>query len=107
MSLVYDMPSSGVLKKVRIVYNFKQVDDTVMLVLYSDKHKSQKKIFIDYINGFWQINKINRYTNAATFRQVSGELATIFQQHKLMHEENANAFNLLPDHALLMLTACS
>lgn len=107
MSLVYDMPCSGVLRKVRIVYNFKQVDDTVMLMLYSDKYKSPKNIFIDYRNGFWQTNKINRYTDAATFQQVSSELATIFQRHKQMHEENADAFNLLPDHALLMLSACS
>lgn len=107
MSLLLNLQCNGIAKKIYFIYNFNQVDDEILLVLFNNERKSWQKIPIDYHKNFWNTNKLNNCTDTQTLQHINKKLKIIFKQRSKLVKENLNHFRFLPDHALLLFNGCS
>lgn len=108
MSLVLNLPGKGMPNNIYMIYNFSQIKDEILLVMYVDKCKSWKKISVGYNNGYWQTNTLIKYTDVKTFNEIQYRLKKIFNQHTHLNKHDGlHEAELLPEHAALFIGACS
>ncbi len=108
MSVVLNQPCNAADKKIYFIYNFMQVNDRVLILMYDDACRRLKKIPVDYNNGFWQTSTLDKYTDAETFNYIDNKLKAIFKQHdQLLNFKTTPAATMLADHALMLLGGCS
>ena len=108
MSTLLTLPGNGTPKHIYFIYNFAQVENQVLIILYDDEYKCWLKIPVDYADGFKQVNTIGKYTDTKTFHQIHSELKIIFKQRKqLFRQKLLYNFKLLSEHAVLLCSGCS
>ena len=85
MSIVLKMPYNGSSKRIYLIYDFKQVSDSILLIMYIDDLNRWKKFFINYEDGAWNTDILTSYTNGETLQQIRNKLKGDFQNkvHKL------------------------
>lgn len=89
MSAVIKLPNEGNAKNVYLIYDFKQVNDSILLLMYVEKLNCWKKIFVNNKDGVWDTSVLAPYTDDETFKQLCTKLEFIFSQQKHSDEENA------------------
>jgi len=108
MSLVIKPPLNGFSRNIYIIYNFKQVYDQILIVLYSDVMNNWQKVPVDYKDSSWNTDLLAAYTDDDTFSYISEKLNIIFEQHKLLFNINNSIHPiLLADHVALIFNYCS
>ncbi len=107
MSLVINQPFNKTARNIYFIYNFNQVYDQVLLVMYNNESNAWQKIPVDYSNGSWKTNILSDYTDYESFYYICDKLKIIFDQHKQTSEQAKYTFPLSPDHAVMILGGCS
>ena len=92
MSVVLKLPDNGNTKRIYLIYDFKQVNDSILLIMYVDELKRWKKFFIDYENGIWQTDVLATYMNNEALQQVCDKLKFIFSEQE--HAGEPEGLNL-------------
>jgi|SRR5690606_6469731 hypothetical protein len=64
-------------KKVFMCYNFKQVRDAVLLLLYADRTRRHEKVFIYRNANRWETDVLRNYTNEAAYKAICRKLQTL------------------------------
>ena len=104
MSAVLKLPRNNGSKNIYLIYDFKQVKDSILIVMYVDKLNSWKKIFINYENGAWDIDILAFYTDDVTCAQIRSKLNFILSRHQYSDEQKAlNLEQSMEDNAAFIL----
>lgn len=108
MTTVINLPLNKTHKKAYIVHNFKQVEDTVIMIMYVEKLHSWKKIFFNYEQGFWHTDQYKEYIDAKTSTNLQKQLSNIFYQHDTVsYSPQKKEVGLSADHALMLCGGCN
>jgi hypothetical protein len=108
MSVVLKLPENGVTKQVYLIYDFKQVSDSILLIMYVDDLKCWKKFFINYEEGEWNTNILEAYTNNETLQRIRDKMQFIFSEKEHITEQADLDFDqTLQEEAAFMLGICS
>ena len=108
MSAVLRLPCDGKPNNIYFIYDFKEVDDSILMVMYVDKFNAWKKIFINYEDGAWNTDLLVYYTDNKTYRQICSKLKFIFLKRGSLRGHKALRFNeTMQKEAAFMLDACS
>jgi len=104
MSAVLRLPyHKGSPNNIFLIYNFKQLKDLILMVMYVDKLNTWKKIFVKYKNGEWKTGVLARYMDAKTYRQVCNKLRLICSGDASSDEEMLDLENTMQQEAAFML----
>ena len=108
MSVVLKLPGNGNTKKIYLIYDFKQVSDSILLIMYADELKRWKKFFINYENDIWQTDILASYMDEATLEELRNKLKFIFSEWEHASEpEGLNLEQTMQQDAAFMLGVCS
>jgi hypothetical protein len=108
MSVVLKLPADGATKQVYLIYDFKQVSDSIMLIMYVDELSSWKKFFINYEDGVWKTDILAPYTDNETLQRICDKLKFIFtQQAHVSQPEGLNLEQTMQEEAAFILGVCS
>ncbi len=88
MSVVLKLPDNSLSKNVYLIYDFKQVKDSILLIMYVDEIESWKKFFIYFKNGIWETDVLASSTNDETYKQICNKLEFIFSEQEHMNDQN-------------------
>ena len=107
MSVVLKLPANGTTKQVYLIYDFKQVSDSIMLIMYVDELSCWKKFFINYENDIWKTDILAPYTDSETLQRICNKLEFIFseQEHATQHE-GLNLEQTMQEEATFILGVC-
>jgi hypothetical protein len=104
MSVVLKLPDNGSSKRVYLIYDFKQVSDSILLIMYVDGLNRWKKFFINYEEGEWETDILIPYTDSQTLQQICDKLKFIFSEKE--HTTPPDGLNLeqtMQEEAAFML----
>ena len=108
MSAVLKLPTNGNTKNIYLIYDFKQVDDTILMVMYVDTLNTWQKFFINYENGSWNTKPLNNYTDTETLDKINTKLKYISYEHDHINEHlNINLEEVMQQNAEFILGVCS
>ena len=108
MSAVLKLSSNGDTKNVYLIYDFKQVDDIILMVMYVDEINAWKKFFINYENGSWNTKALTSYTDVSTLEKINDKLKFISHEHDRANEQaNINLEQVMNENAEFILGVCS
>lgn len=108
MNVILNVSANGEHNNIYLTYNFSQVKDKIMVVLYDAENKHWEKIFLDYRYGFLEKNILRQYMNAESFNRFSKISNTLFNYGIQVNKNiKMNNLKLLDDHALLLIGACN
>ncbi len=108
MSIVLKLPGSGTTKQVYLIYDFKQVSDSIMLIMYVDEQQSWKKFFITYEDGAWNTDILKSYTDSETLQRICDKLQFIFsEQAHVSQPEGLNLEQTMQEEAEFILGVCT
>ncbi len=88
MSVVLKLKDNNPAKRIYIIYDFKQVEDSIMLIMYLDGQESWKKFFINYKDGRWKTEILKPYTDEETYEQICNKLKYIFTEQEQINDVN-------------------
>ncbi len=94
-------------KNIYVVYNFKQVADEIMLIMYVDAIKGWQKIAIEYDDGCWNTAMLNNYFSAESYKCINQKLSLIFRENKVLKQDDEKDFMLLLEHVFILFNCCS
>jgi hypothetical protein len=80
MSVALKLPGNGNSERVYLIYDFKQVSDSILLIMYVDKLKRWKKFFINFEDGEWKTDILASYANSETLQYICDKLRFIFSE---------------------------
>ena len=104
MSAVLKLTANGCINNICLIYDFKQVSDAILVIMYVDKLHTWEKIFISYEEGAWDTSVLAYYTDANAYRQICNKLKLVFMKHAHAGEEKALYLeNTMREDALFML----
>lgn len=87
MSAVLRLPSyNGKPNNIFLIYNFQQVSNTMMMIIYVHKVNRWKKIMINYEDEQWNTKMLNRFMDADTYQQVCNKLSLIYPSNTSSEE---------------------
>jgi hypothetical protein len=108
MSAVLKLSNNGNTKSIYLIYDFKQVDDTILMVMYVDKIAAWKKFFINYENGSWNTKGLSSYTDATTLESINDKLKFISHELDNANEQpNVNLEQVMQENAEFILNVCT
>lgn len=108
MSVVLKLPDNDSANKVYLIYDFKQVSDSILLIMYVDELKRWKKFFINYEDGAWKTDILIPYTNSQTLQQICDKLKFIFSEKEHINTQDDLDFDkTMQEDATFMLGVCS
>ena len=89
MSVVLKLSDNDNPKRVYLIYDFKQVSDSILLIMYIDELKRWKKFFINYEDGEWKTDILASHTDSKTLQHICNKLKFIFseKEHIQKHED--------------------
>ena len=93
MSAVVHVPAGGDTKKIYFIYNFKQVNDFIVIVMFNETVKQWQQFIIHYIDGKWETDVLSACTNDETFKQICWKLESVFDEqasHKTRENISCN-----------------
>jgi hypothetical protein len=104
MSVVLKLPEKGTTKQVYLIYDFKQVSDSILLIMYVNELKRWKKFFIDYEDGAWKTDSLAPYTDNETLQRICDKLKFIFlEQTQISKPADLNLEETMQQEAAFML----
>lgn len=106
MCAILNLPGKGHPNNVYLIYDFTQVNDAIMIVLYANKSGSWEKIFINYENGFWNTDMLLNFTDKKTYTKICSNLELIIYKPTDKHI-TLYADKMMNEHAAILLDACS
>jgi hypothetical protein len=80
MSVALKLSDNGNSKRAYLIYDFKQVSDSILLIMYVDELKRWKKFFINYEDGEWKTDTLASYANSETLQRICDKLKFIFSE---------------------------
>ncbi len=96
--------NTDVLDNVIIFYDFKQVNDVLMIVTFDEKTKSWEKVFVYNSANGWETNSLKQYVNNKKFEWISKKLNLIFQQSEIdVHFDNINLDEVMKNESKFVL----
>jgi hypothetical protein len=108
MSAVLKLSENDNPKRAYLIYDFKQVSDSILLIMYIDELKRWKKFFINYEDNAWQTDILISYTDDKTLRQIRNKLEFIFSEKEHVTKyDDLNFDQTLQEDAIFMLGVCS
>jgi len=104
MSAVLKLPwYNGMPNNIFLIYDFKQIKDLILMVMYVDKLKTWKKVFITYKDGEWKTRILTRYMNAKTYKQVCNKLRLVCPTGITSNEKALSLEQTMQQEAAFML----
>jgi hypothetical protein len=104
MSTVLKLPwYNGKPNNIYLIYDFKQVKDVILMVMYVDKLRAWKKIFLNYRDDKWKTNILTCYMNAETYKQVCNKLQLISPTVITANEKALNLERTIQQEATFLL----
>ena len=104
MSAVVHVPAGGDTKKIYFIYNFKQVNDFIVIVMFNETVKQWQQFIIHYIDGKWETDVLSACTNDETFRQICWKLESVFdEQSSHKTQENISCNEIIVQDAEFLL----
>lgn len=88
MSVVLKLKNDNNAKRVYLIYDFKQIKDSIMLIMYLDNRECWKKFFINYKDGEWKTEILKPYTDEETYKQICNKLKYIFTEQEHINDIN-------------------
>ena len=107
MSAVLKLSTNGSTKNIFLIYDFKQVHDTILMVMYVDEIGAWKKFFINYENGSWNTNTLSGYTDAPTLEKINDKLKFVSHEHDHVEQSNVNLEQVMQENAEFILNVCT
>ena len=108
MSAVLRLPfNNGKPNNIFLIYDFKQIKDVILMVMYVDKLNSWQKVFVSYKDGAWNTHTLTRYMDAQTYKHVCNKLQLIFPTGLTANEKALDLEQTMQNEATLMLGLCS
>ena len=89
MSAILKLIHNNFISNVCLIYNFKQVSDSILVIMYVDKLNAWKKMFISYNDGIWDTSVVADYTDNETYQQICNKLKFVFIKHEHAKEDRA------------------
>ncbi len=89
MSAILKLVTDNCVNNVCLIYNFKQVNDSILVIMYVEKLQAWGKIFLSYDNGAWNTPVLADYTDYETYQQICNKLKFIFFKHEHAGENRA------------------
>ena len=80
MSTIVHVPVGGDTKKIYFIYNFKQVNDFIVIVMFNDAIKQWQQFIIHYVVGRWETDVLSACTNDEAFKQICWKLESVFDE---------------------------
>ena len=108
MSAVLKLSNNGNTKNIFLIYDFKQVDDTILMVMYVDEISAWKKFFINYENGSWNTKALNDYTDSFTLDKINDKLKFVSYEHDhAIEQSHVNLEQVMQENAEFILNVCT
>ncbi len=108
MSAVLKLPShNGKPCRIFLIYDFKQVKDLILMVMYVDKLNTWKKVFVIYENGKWRTSVFASYLDKKTYMQVCNKLRLISPIVRAPTKKALNLEQTMKQEAAFILNVCS
>jgi hypothetical protein len=108
MSAVLRLPYyNGTPINIYLIYDFKQIKDVILMVMYVDKLNTWKKIFVNYEDGVWRTRMLTHYIDTKMYKQVCNKLQLICPGDTASNEEALNLEQTMQQEAAFMLNVCS
>ena len=107
MYATLNLPCNGNPKIIYLIYNFKEVSDSVLLVMYVDKFNCWKKIFINYKDGTWNTDTLIAYADAMISKQIRSTIESIVRKSYADKPEVLYLKDVMHEHAALIFGTCS
>ena len=91
MSAVLRLPcNNGEPNNIFLIYDFKQVENFILMVMYVEKFNTWKKVFVNYVDNAWDTEDLVCYTNHKTYKQICTKLRLISPTGKTSNEKALN-----------------
>jgi hypothetical protein len=108
MSVVLKLSDNGNPKNAYLIYDFKQVSDSILLIMYVDKLSRWKKFFINYEDGEWKADTLSSYTDSETLQHICDKLKFIFSEKEHITKYDDLDFDkTLQEDVTFMLGVCT
>ena len=108
MSAVLKLSGNDILKYVYLIYDFDQVSDSMCLIMYAEKIKNWKKIFIHKTDGNWNTQVIKRFTKHKSYTSICSKLKLVFNKEEVPNQfDDENLEQTMQNHAAFLLGLCS
>jgi hypothetical protein len=93
---------------VTALYNFKQVNDVILLHIYNQQQVASEDLFVKYVDGAWLPEHFTSYLTVEAFRQINKELTKIYNLHTGSVAPSQNDLKKkLADHLFMLSGFCS
>ena len=104
MSAIVHMPGGGDTKKIYFIYNFQQVNDFIVIVMFNEAIKQWQQFIINYIDGKWETDVLSACTNDETFKKICWKLESVFNERSSHStEENISGNQIIIQDAEFLL----
>jgi len=90
-----------------IIYNFSQVKDAALLVLFSNEYHQPSSMLFTQIDGKWYCEDNPGYLSAENFHQINKTLNYISKQDYNQQDREAETREPYTDYVLLLSGLCS
>ena len=108
MSVTLKLSDNDNSKRVYLIYDFKQVSDSILLIMYIDELNRWEKFFINYEDGEWKTDTLTSYTDSKTLQHIRDKLKFIFfEKEHIQKQEDIDFDQTLQEDATFMLGVCS
>ncbi len=67
-------------KKIYFIYNFRQVDDFMIIVIACSETKKTQQFVINYSDGRWETDVLSEAVDDEVFKLICRKLETIFYE---------------------------
>ena len=108
MSVVLKLSDNGNPKRVYLIYDFKQVSDSILLIMYIDELKRWEKFFINYEDGEWKTDTLASYMDNNALQHMRDKLKFIFSEKEyIQKQEDIDFDQTMQEDAEFMLGVCN
>ena len=93
---------------IQVLYNFKEVKNAALLLIYLDDCKQCEKILLDNNDGIWQLDEPDNITKYERFSSLPDNVKEIINKpNDFVKHHIANTPKLLESHAVLLFNLCN
>jgi hypothetical protein len=108
MNISLNVLCEGAPVHITALYNFKQVNDVILLHIYNRQQTATEDLFIKYVDGAWLPEHFTGCLTVDAFRQINKELTKIYNLHTGSAASSQDDLKKkLADHLLMLSGFCS
>ena len=94
MSAIMKLQDAKKPDKIFVCYDFKQVRDAVLVVMFDEKEKHYEKIFVYEGTEGWETDILKYYADKETYDTICKKLKFIFEERENVNDVDVNNFTI-------------